>query len=186
MFPALILSLSLLAAPTFATPPDASTSSPVTSTLASAPSVPTPWTSDRDEREWAANRPNRGASRNVSVVLRAATVPRVLVPFASCVIARESGGTLDRRQSGAAARNPSSSASGRWQFLDRSWRKGLSFMVRDRLVRFGLPKAQAREVREWLAAHPIYQWHGLYQDAGFLEVVQRGGRHHWNGGSHSC
>ena len=84
------------------------------------------------------------------------------------------------------ARNPAPSAAGRWQFLDRSWRNGLAYMVRDRLVRYGLPKAQAKEVRVWLQRHPIYEWHGLYQDAGFLEVIKRGGRHHWDGGSHSC
>lgn len=120
------------------------------------------------------------------VVQRAAAVPRDLVPFASCVLERESGGSLDRIQSGVGARNPSSSASGRWQFLDNSWREGLSFMVRDRLVRFGMPKAQAREVRLYLAQRPIYRWHGYWQDIGFLEVVERGGKHHWSGGSHSC
>jgi hypothetical protein len=115
------------------------------------------------------------------VVREAATFPRSIVSFARCVLERESGGTLDRRQSGVAARNPSSSASGRWQFLDTSWRRGLSFMVRDRLVRFGMPKAQAREVRLYLGSRPISTWHGYWQDIGFLEVVERGGRHHWNG-----
>jgi hypothetical protein len=115
------------------------------------------------------------------VVREAATFPRSIVWFARCVLERESGGTLDRRQSGVAARNPSSSASGRWQFLDTSWRRGLSFMVRDRLIRFGMPKAQAREVRLYLGARHISRWHGYWQDIGFLEVVERGGRHHWNG-----
>lgn len=59
-------------------------------------------------------------------------------------------------------------------------------MVRDRLVRFGLPKAQAREVRRFLGARHIATWHGYYQDIGFLEVVSRGGRHHWSGGGHAC
>jgi hypothetical protein len=108
------------------------------------------------------------------------------VSFASCVIKRESGGSLDRIQSGVGARNPSSSAAGRFQFLDTSWRRGLSFMVRDRLVRFGMPKAQAREVRRYLGGRHIATWHGYWQQIGFLEVVHRGGRFHWNGGSHSC
>lgn len=120
------------------------------------------------------------------VLLSAATVPRSLRPWAACVLNRESGGTLNDRTSGQGARNPVSSASGRWQFLDTSWRSGLSFMVRDRLIRFGMPKAQAREVRLYLGARPISEWHGLWQDIGFLEVMARGGKHHWSGGSHSC
>jgi len=59
-------------------------------------------------------------------------------------------------------------------------------MVRDRLVRFGMPKAQAREVRKYLGAKHISTWHGYWQDIGFLEVIHRGGKHHWNGGGHSC
>ena len=180
MIKSVILSLSLL----LPMPPVPTVEAKSSST--SQMTVTTVASTADGQREWAANRPNRGASRSVSVVLQAAAVPPSLVSFARCVLERESGGSLDRVQSGAGARNPASSAAGRWQFLDRSWRKGLSFMVRDRLGRFGLPKAQAREVRVWLAAHPIYQWHGLYQDAGFLEVIDRGGRHHWNGGSHAC
>ena len=59
-------------------------------------------------------------------------------------------------------------------------------MVRDRLVEFGMPRPAARQVRLYLGARPISAWPGWYQDIGFLEVVERGGRHHWNGGSHSC
>jgi hypothetical protein len=115
-------------------------------------------------------------------VLRlASTVPESLVPWASCVLDRESGGTLDRIQSGVGARNPSSSASGRWQFLASNWQHGLPYMVADRLVRFGLPRPDARQVRVALQRTPIHEWHGYFQDIGFLEVVERGGRHHWNG-----
>jgi len=135
----------------------------------------------RESREWAINRPNRGQSRTVRVVQRAAAVPRPLLPFASCVLDRESGGNLDRRQSGVAARNPASSAAGRWQFLDTPWRHGLSFMVRDRLIQFGMPKAEARKVRLYLGARHIATWDGWYQDIGFLEVIERGGKHHWDG-----
>jgi hypothetical protein len=137
--------------------------------------------SDDADRTLALNRPSRSGTRTVSVVQRAAAFPQSLVPFASCVIRRESGGSLDRRQSGVGARNPASSASGRWQFLDRSWRQGLSFMVRDRLIRFGMPKAQARKVRLYLGERPIWKWHGYWQDIGFLEVVHRGGSFHWRG-----
>lgn len=140
--------------------------------------------SDSSDREWAVNRPSRGTQ--ASVVLKAATVPASIRSFASCVINRESGGNLNDTTSGMGARNPVSSASGRWQFLDTSWRRGLSFMVRDRLVQFGMPKANAREAREWLGAHHISTWPGILQDVGFVEVMERGGKHHWNGGPHSC
>lgn len=130
-------------------------------------------------REWAVQRPSRGA--HASAVRKAATFPASIRSWAACVLDRESGGTLDRRSSGQGAANPVSSARGRWQFLDNSWRSGLAYMVRDRLVRFGMPKAQAREVRIWLQQRSIAQWPGWYQDIGFLEVTSRGGRHHWNG-----
>lgn len=139
---------------------------------------------DVSDREWAVHRPSRGV--HASAVRDAATFPAGIRSWASCVIDRESGGTLDDRSSGVGARNPSSSASGRWQFLNNDWNHGLPYMVRDRLVDHGMSKADAREVRIWLQQRPISQWPGWYQDIGFLEVVERGGRHHWNGGGHSC
>jgi hypothetical protein len=172
--PAIVLSLSLLMPA-----PPAPTVMP-TATPVSAPSA----RSDDDRREWAVQRPSRGV--HARVVVEAATFPRSIRRWAGCVLDRESGGTLDRRTSGQGARNPVSSASGRWQFLDNSWRRGLSFMVRDRLVEHGMPRARAREVRLWLERRHISEWPGILQDIGFLEVVERGGRHHWNGGSHSC
>lgn len=137
-----------------------------------------------DDRAVALNRPSRG--NHARVIQQAATVPAKWRGFAACVLSRESGGSLDRIQSGVGARNPSSSASGRWQFLDSSWRRGLSFMVRDRLIQFGMPRAQAKQVRLYLGSRPISQWHGYWQDIGFNEVIERGGAFHWNGGSHSC
>lgn len=175
MFVPLMLSLSLTFTPAMVSDPAVPTRAPAASQ-----------NGDRTDsgREWALKRPSRGA--HGSVVRDAATIPRSLRSWAACVLDRESGGTLDRRSSGQGARNPASSASGRWQFLDRSWRRGLSFMVRDRLVEFGLPRSQARAVRAYLSARPISEWPGWYQDIGFIEVVSRGGKHHWNGGSHSC
>lgn len=123
------------------------------------------------------------------VVQRAATFPPSLVRFAACVLDRESGGTLDRRQSGAGARYPDasvSSASGRWQFINNDWQHSLPWHVRDRLIQFGMSKAQANEVRGYLDKRPIWKWDGWLQDIGFIETMERGGRHHWNGGSHSC
>lgn len=138
-----------------------------------------PLLSASSSREWAIQRPSRGA--HASAVREAATFPRSLRPWAACVIDRESGGTLDERTSGQGAANPASSARGRWQFLDNSWRRGLAFMVKDRLVEHGMPKQQAKQVRIWLQQRSIAQWPGWYQDIGFIEVVERGGRHHWNG-----
>lgn len=167
---------AIMYAPAQTTPDAPTAGKPTTSTIAER----------RDDRPFSIQRPSRGAARKVSVVQKAATFPRSILPFARCVIQRESGADIDRRQSGVGARNPSSSASGRWQFLDTSWRDGLSFMVKDRLVRFGMPKDQAKEIRNYLASTPISRWHGLYQDIGFIEVNQRGGSYHWRLAGSRC
>lgn len=135
------------------------------------------------DRELSLQAPSRGA--NASVVREAAEIPVQHRDWAACVLDRESGGTLDRKNSGEGARNPSSTASGRWQFL-KPWQHGGSFMVKDRLVRYGMPPQQAKKIREYLAKTPIYRWDGYWQDILFNEAVHRGGKHHWNGGSHSC
>lgn len=114
----------------------------------------------------------------------AARVPKKWRPFARCVLDRESGGTLERKNSGEGARNPRSSASGRWQFLDNNWRSGLAHMVRERLVDHGMPKSHAKEVRMELKSKPINKWDGHWQDIGFVAVIQEGGWYHWRG--HSC
>ncbi len=128
-----------------------------------------------NDRELSVQRP----SRSVSAIRRASDFGKWR-PFATCVLARESGATPDRRQSGVGARNPSSSASGRWQMLDASgWRTGGSWNVYKRLVRFGVPKADAREVRSHLAGRPIASWHGIWQDIAALETLDAGGWRHW-------
>ena len=77
-----------------------------------------------------------------------------------------------------------SGAAGRWQFMP-GWRHGLPYMIKDRLVQFGMPKKQARQVRLYLSdLHYINRYPGIYQDVGMLEVVERGGAHHWDG--HTC
>lgn len=130
-----------------------------------------------NDRELVVERP----SRSVSAVRDASRIPSAWRSFAACVLKRESGATLDRPQSGAGARNPSSSASGRWQFLQGSWGRSLPYMVADQLVDHGLPRAEARKVRKYLQGLPIHRWPGVYQDMGFIEVVQRGGWAHWRG-----
>jgi hypothetical protein len=129
-----------------------------------------------DRREISAARP----SRSVGAVRQASTVPSRWRAFAQCVLSRESGATLDRPQSGVGAQNPSSSASGRWQMLDASgWRDGGAWNVHKRLVRFGVPKSQAREVRVYLSRTPIHRWHGIWQDTAAIEALEDGGWRHW-------
>ena len=121
--------------------------------------------------DWV-DRPSRSA--HASVIGEAADIPAAWETFAACVSDRESGGSYT-------ARNPTSSASGRWQFLDRSWRHGLAYMVAARLKAHGMAHADAREVREYLHDTPIAAWPGPYQDTGFIAVLLSGGQHHWNG-----
>jgi hypothetical protein len=167
MFESVVFALAL-ALPNDPTPPIAKPAHSVSST---------------SDREWAVNRPTRGAHANA--VIRAATVPNRWHSFAACVLDRESGGTLDRWQSGVGALN-ASGAAGRWQFMP-NWRHGLPYMIRDRLIQFGMPKKEAAKVRVYLSKlYYIHKYPGVYQDIGFNEVVERGGSFHWNGGSHSC
>ena len=128
------------------------------------------------------SKPTRG--KHKQVVKKAARIPDNIRPWAECVAKRESGASLKNRQSREDAQNRSSSAQGRWQFLDNSWRRGLSFHVRDRLIKFGMPKADAKKTQQHLASRPIKEWDGWLQDIGFVETVKRGGAFHWNG--HGC
>lgn len=127
-------------------------------------------------------KPHKGAFSDV--ITEAAEIPKKWKPFASCVLDRESGGTLDKVQSGSGARNPNSSASGRWQFLQSSWGQSLPYMVAKELKDNGLPKGQAVEVRMELQDRPIHKWHGYWQDIAFVAVVtEPRGWIHWSGGS---
>jgi hypothetical protein len=171
MIDALVLTAALLVAP--------DPGSPSTTTTAPAASTAAP------DRQWSVHRPTRGDSRGTRVIQRAATFPSSIIPKASCVIRRESGGNIHERQSGVRARNSGSSAQGRWQFINNDWQHSLPWHVRDRLVQFGMPKAEANKVRRFLDKRPIYQWNGWWQDIGFIEtVVDRNGWKHWNG--HGC
>lgn len=121
-------------------------------------------------------------TKHASVVAGAAQVPGTWRPFAACVVDRESGGDLDTRTgkgSGERAANPTSSARGRWQFM-KPWQRGGSFMVRDRLIRFGMPKKDAKALRRELEFTPIDEWSGYLQDVLAVEVLtQHDGWYHW-------
>ena len=99
-----------------------------------------------------------------TVLHDAAQIPQQHQRFAACVSNRESHGNYR-------AKGDVSSARGRWQFLDQQWRSGLSFMVRDRLITFGMPKAQAGNIRRQLLAKPIDKWTPVLQDIAFVSVI---------------
>lgn len=105
-----------------------------------------------------------------SIEMAAAASP--MPKFTACVAERESGGSPH-------ARNKTSSAAGKYQFL-AAWENGLPFMVRDRLVQFGMPKKEARKIRHRLSRLPIHKWPEKYQDIGHAEVLERGGWRHWS------
>lgn len=113
-----------------------------------------------------------------AAVQSASRVPSRWQRFAACVSQRESHGNYQ-------ARNKTSSASGRWQFL-RAWQRGLSYMVRDRLIAHGMEKAHANSIQRKLAKTPIHLWEPWAQDAGFAAVITakdgKGWRHWSNGG----
>lgn len=120
-----------------------------------------------------------GTAAVIHAQTSASSVPGRWRAFARCVSERESHGNYR-------ARNPRSSAQGRWQFLDRAWRKSLSYMVRDRLIDHGTPKAHANSIQRKLAKTPIQKWAPWAQDAGFVAVITsdegRGWMHWSNGG----
>lgn len=145
---------------------------------------PAPLHTAAADRAWSVQRPSRGA--HASAVRSASRVPDRWRSFAQCVLSRESGASLDRPQSGAGARNPSSSAAGRWQFLDTLWRDSLAGQVAARLRDHGLPKPRAAETRRWLERHHIASWPGVLQDVGFVEVLERGGSYHWRLAGSKC
>lgn len=127
-------------------------------------------------------RPSRGT--HGSAVREAARFPQSLLAFAQCVAFRESGVTnLENRQSREDAQNGGSSAAGRWQMLDASgWRNGLSWLVFKRIVKFGVPRAEAHRVRTYLRATPIHKVDGFWQDIAFIQSVEEGGWANWRNG----
>jgi hypothetical protein len=107
--------------------------------------------------------------------LAAARIPSDQVAFAQCVSHRESRGNYQ-----AASRV--SSARGRWQFLDRQWREGLSYMVANRLVDYGMPKQKRNALVKRLQSKPIDAWKPLHQDIGFVAALNA--KHPWSGWRH--
>lgn len=126
-----------------------------------------------DDRQFAVDRPSRGV--HSTAMRRAATVPSRWRAFASCVSERESGGSYTARNTSG------SSASGRWQLLDRTWRinGGIHYTVSKRLKAVGVPAGVRAVVRDYLHATPIYRWPAPYQDAAFVQIVSEGGWKHW-------
>lgn len=93
--------------------------------------------------------------------------------FRRCVIHRESRGNYR-------AANKSSSARGAYQFLDRSWRDSLVWMLLPEHRRQGLG-AEVRALRD----KPIHEWNRYWQDAAFWTVINAkpDNWRHWRGGS---
>ena len=110
---------------------------------------------------------------HIATIEAAAVSP--MPKFSHCVAERES-------HHNPRARNKHSSAQGKYQFLDRSWREPLAFMVRDRLIQFGMPTDEAREIKHELASKEIARWPEHYQDIGHAEVLEQGGWFHWRYG----
>lgn len=114
---------------------------------------------------------------------QAGQIPTAWQPFARCVAQRESNGRLN-------ARNPRSSAQGRWQFLDQAWRVdgGIEWIVSRQLRKVGMAwRERAGWVRK-LDATPIYRWPAWAQDAAFVGVITERptGWRHWHHPGSRC
>lgn len=105
----------------------------------------------------------------------AAVIPASQRAFADCVSNRESHGNYE-------ARGSDSTSAGRWQFLDRQWRNGLSYMVAARLRDHGMSGPASKKVRIHLQATHIAAWEPAYQDAAFVAVLNARGP--WSGWRH--
>lgn len=105
----------------------------------------------------------------------AAAVPTSQKAYAKCVSHHESRNNYK-------AIGDRSSARGRWQFLDKQWRHGLSFMVANRLVEFGMPKSKVKPLVKHLQSRSIDTWEPIYQDIGFVAALNA--KHSWSGWRH--
>lgn len=109
------------------------------------------------------------------IIEQAATTPPAQQPFRDCVAKRESNGNY-------LARNRTSSAAGKYQFLDYSWRQGLAHMVSKRLTDYGMPPAITTRIRTELRKNNIAKWHPQYQEIAFVAVLNADGP--WSGWRH--
>lgn len=97
--------------------------------------------------------------------------------FRRCIMHRESKGNYR-------AANSSSSARGAYQFLDRSWRDGLVWMMLKESKRTGDGlQNQARALFD----RPIHTWSRYWQDRAFWTAFRHGaGAHHWHYSGSPC
>jgi hypothetical protein len=107
--------------------------------------------------------------------LAAAAIPASQKAYAECVSYHESRHNYK-------AVGDRSSARGRWQFLDKQWRRGLSFMVANRLVDYGMHESKAKKLVKHLQSRPIDAWEPIYQDIGFVAALNA--KHSWSGWRH--
>jgi hypothetical protein len=112
---------------------------------------------------------------NGDIIDRAAHLPPAQVAYRDCVAQRES--KHDPR-----AHSATSSAAGKFQFLENKWHRGLSHMVAEKLREEGATKSLARTVRKHLRTTPIHRWHEAYQDVAFAAVLNANGP--WSGAKH--
>lgn len=113
--------------------------------------------------------------QNARAVAAASDIPDKWEPFQECVAKRES-------HSNYRSFNRSSSAMGKYQFLDNSWRHGGAWNVWKSLIRHGATRAEAKRVRLALMEAPIRKWRGVYQEILFAYVItsrEGMGWRHW-------
>lgn len=107
------------------------------------------------------------------IVSTAGRVPPRWQAFKRCIVARESHGN-------PRARNPHSSAQGKFQYLDRLWRHSLAGMVAERLTGHGMSLHDARIIRDALRRNEIATWAEKYQDVAFAATITVPGNwKHW-------
>ncbi len=126
---------------------------------------------------------------NIAAARQAREIPQEWEAFTLCISNRESGYGNDHPSKSYRAKNPASSASGRYQFLDASWREGGAWNVWKRLMRTGYDRAKATYVRKKLQATPIREWKPVWQDILYAEVLLSGegkGWRHWHLAGSPC